>query len=181
MILDWLAENTLSMYGAIVGTWALYLNFTKTRRKLIVSSYVDEGAQKQLNRVADKIESEDMLGNRIDSSPPFVGPVYRVEVVNTCYQAMYIKQVGVEMRSLKKNIQITAEVLKQGSLKSVGDDMLQPGCSQQYYIYLDGKKPQLEQVVSCYVVDHLGKTYKGKHSQKKKLNCPLSSKAIQTV
>jgi hypothetical protein len=68
--IDWLA-----LYGAIVGTIALYLNFRKFSRKIKVQSKIHENAQSNVDFLENPKEP-------LGQSNNCLGPIYTVTVIN---------------------------------------------------------------------------------------------------
>lgn len=89
--MDWLNENYLALYGAVVGTIALCLNFgrfwmlyQKSVRKLKVSAKVGDDAQRHINEAQ---KTDEFSGN-------LCGPVYKVTVVNPSHTPIHIQDVA---------------------------------------------------------------------------------------
>ena len=82
-MIQWIADNSLALYGALVGTIALLLNigrFLITRkqqkRELFVSSHTTQRAQENLDRLLSSDDYALTMGE-IDT------PIYEVEVIST--------------------------------------------------------------------------------------------------
>ncbi|WP_280566863.1 hypothetical protein [Chromohalobacter sp. 296-RDG] len=163
--MEWVQENWLAIYGAIVGTIALALNFgrfwlmlQRGRRTLKVESTVSEQAQRHLDQLA-KPEDPFARGS-------LLGPIFDVTVINCSHVSMHIHDVGVEVDEAegKRAVQALVRSGSHGFLsplaKSGGDD-LPAGSRRSYPIWLK-RSYTLPKVIGCYVIDQTGKRYKGK-------------------
>ncbi|MFB2649100.1 hypothetical protein [Shewanella mangrovisoli] len=167
--MDWVQENLLSIYAAIVGTIALFLNFgrfwmmwQKSIRKLKVESKIAKDAQNLLDELA---KPKDIYSNR----GSLVGPIYKVTVINVSHSSMHIDDVGLIIRDGKKKTKIQAYV-RSGShgflshLEEAGGENIAAGAKKTFSIWLRSN-PVIPEILGCYVTSQMGKEYRGKHSQ----------------
>jgi len=166
--MNWIQENLLALYGAIVGTTALLLSFGRfwlmyqnIARKLKVASTIDSKAQKRLDELAKPPD--------IFSGPrPICGPIYRVTVTNPSHVAMHINDVGLMVMNGKKKSKLKAYI-HSGShnflyhLDDAGGDDLPAGAKKSYSVWLSGD-PKIPDIVCCYAEDQLGRIFKGRHT-----------------
>lgn len=165
--MNWIQENLLSLYAAIVGTIALLLNFgrlwimyQKSNRKLKVESSIDKSAQ---NRLDDLAKPKDIYSG----SGNLVGPIYKVTVINSSHVSMHIHDVGLTVMT-SKGKKILQALVRNGShgflshLDEVGGEDLPAGSRKSYSIWLNSE-PVLPNIINCYVIDQMGKKYKGKY------------------
>lgn len=164
----WLQDNLLALYGALVGTIALLLNFgrywilyKKSSRKLKVSSAIDSRAQIALNSLAKP--SSGFTGRR----EPLCGPIYTIDVINVSHVQMHIQDVGLVVKSNdgRRKLKAVASAGRGSSFSSVdeiGGDNIPAGAMKSYSIWLSSE-PEIPIVLGCYVIDQLGKEYRGKH------------------
>ena len=167
--MDWVQENLLSIYAAVVGTIALFLNFgrfwmmrQKSIRKLKVQSKIDSQAQSRLDELGKPKDKFSGRGN-------LVGPIYKVTVINVSHSSMHVDDVGLIIRDGKKKIKIKAYVRSgsQGFLSHIeeaGGEDIAAGAKKSFSIWL-GSSPVIPKVVGCYVISQMGKEYKGKHQE----------------
>lgn len=163
--MEWIQDNWLAFYGAIVGTIALVLNFgrfwlmlQRGKRRLKVESTVSELAQQQLDKLSKPEEPF--------SSGSLLGPIFDVTVINCSHVSMHVHDVGVEVIDSegKRIIQALVRSGSHGCLSSLpktGGADLPAGSRQSYPIWLK-RSYSLPKVVGCYVIDQTGKKYKGK-------------------
>lgn len=163
--MEWIQNNLLALYAAVVGTIALFLNFgrfwimyQKSKRKLNVEAVIDERAQKQLDSLE---EPNDGFGSR-DS---LCGPIYKVDVINTSHLQMHLQDAGLYIKT--ENGKEKLKVYVRGShflqhLNDGGGIDISPGSRESFSVYLKSDEPSIPKVIGCYVVDQLGKEYKGK-------------------
>lgn len=167
----WLKENGLALYGAIVGTLALFLNVgrywlmrQKVVRKLKVESSINKFAQSHIDKAK--------LGQNVEAweGGNSVGPLYDITVKNISHVPMHIDEVGIIVRSsnLKRKERIRYHQMFHVTASSLGVDEsemdLSPGKKKTYSIRLKREGFEIPKVIGCYVVDHLGKEFTGKHS-----------------
>ena len=163
----WIQDNLLSLYGAVVGTVALILNFgrfwmmrNKGKRKLKVRSEIDKSAQAHLDEFA---KPKDVFSNRGN----LVGPIYKVKVINISHTQMHIDDAGLIIRTGRKKEKIQAYI-RSGShgflshIEDAGGVDIAPGSRESFSIWL-GSEPQIPKVIGCYVVDQMGKEFTGRH------------------
>lgn len=161
----WLQENLLSLYGAVIGTLALFLNFgrlfltyQKSSRKLKVSSSIAKEAQKKIDEFSKARENND--GNIL------CGPIYVVNVLNKSHFSIHICDVGLEVKTSRQKTRKGARIMeKNGFLVHLSDtcgDTIPAGTKKSYYIWLE-KNLEIPNIVGCYVEDQLGTVFKGKH------------------
>ena len=166
--MNWIRDNLLSLYGAIVGTIALFLNFggfwiayKKSLRKLTVESSIDEYAQGKLDELA---KPKDAYG----CGSTLCGPIYKITVINACHVQMHVFDVGVTAKSAQGEQKLQA-LVRSGSngflsrLNDIGGEDIPAGARKTFDVWLSSK-PEIPHVVGCYVVDQMGKEYKGKHT-----------------
>lgn len=163
--MEWVQDNWLAFYGAIVGTIALVLNFgrfwlmlQRGNRKLKVESTISEHAQQQLDQLSKPQEPF--------SSGSLLGPIFDVIVINCSHVAMHVHDVGLEVIDSegKRTIQALVRSGSHGFLSSLakaGGDDLPAGSRRSYPIWLN-RSYSLPKVVGCYVIDQTDKKYKGK-------------------
>ena len=165
--MNWVQENLLSIYAAIVGTIALFLNFgrfwmmrQKSIRKLKVESIIDQRAQEQLDELA---KPEDIFSGRGN----LVGPIYKVTVINVSHSSMHIDDVGILIRDGRGKSKIQAYV-RSGShgflshVEDAGGEDIPAGAKKSFSVWL-GSKPTIPELIGCYVISQMGKEYRGKH------------------
>lgn len=167
--MDWVQENLLSIYAAIVGTIALFLNFgrfwmmrQKSIRKLKVESKIDSQAQSRLDELG---KPKDMFSGREN----LVGPIYKITVINVSHSSMHVDDVGLLILDGKKKRKIQAYVRSssQGFLSHIeeaGGEDIAAGAKKSFSIWL-GSNPVISEIIGCYVISQMGKEYKGKHHQ----------------
>lgn len=173
---EWLQNNLLGVYGAVVGTIALFLNFgnfwltyIKSIRKLSVKSSVENNAQEKINELGHP------PGHSGDHT--IIGPVYKVVVTNISHIALHINDVGVIVNSPSGRKKLSARVIhgQHGFLSTIsecGGKEISAGSSQSFSVFLE-RPFEICNVLSCYAVNQLGKEFKGKHiSNTHKLTLP---------
>jgi len=162
----WIQENILALYGAIVGTVALFLNFgrfwfmyQKNKRKLKVVSRIDKGAQ-------DRLASLEKPDGGLSSRGALCGPIYKVDVINTSHLQMHIHDAGIifETSSGKEKIKVLVRGERfLNDLDESGGKNIPAGSRESFSVWLKSDGITIPKVVGCYVEDQLGKEYKGKH------------------
>lgn len=170
---QWLETNAIAIYGAVVGTIALFLNvgrfwimYQKTVRKLKVESTHSSSAQHQINA---SIESPfDVSGNKSKGKPDpktLIGPLYKITVRNVSHNSMHIHDVGLLIKTEngkgKHNALVRGRSYLQ-KLEDTGGDDLPAGSNKTYDVWISGDL-KLPDILGCYVVDQLNKKYQGKH------------------
>ncbi|MCR9473020.1 hypothetical protein NB502_14260 [Vibrio diabolicus] len=168
MDIQWFQENAIAIYGAVVGTIALFLNlgrfwimYQKSVRKLKVEYVVSDSAQHQIDQAANP---SDMFGKRSNRDPKsLVGPIYKVTVRNVSHISMHIHDVGLivtgENGLEKYQALVRGHSFLQRLTESGGDDIA-AGSSKTYNVWISGDLV-LPDIKGCYVIDQLGKQYKG--------------------
>src|SRR5690606_6843732 len=108
--MDWIQENLLAIYAAIVGTIALFLNFgrfwmmrQKSLRKLKVESKIDGQAQERLDELG---KPNDLFNSR----GSLVGPIYKVTVINVSHVSMHVDDVGLLVKEGKSKVKLPVYV-----------------------------------------------------------------------
>jgi len=182
--LDWLNENYLALYGAVVGTIALCLNFgrfwmlyQKSVRKLKVSAKVGDDAQRHINEAQ---KTDEFSGN-------LCGPVYKVTVVNPSHTPIHIQDVGLfidvegKIERLKCYVRSNTHNFLEHMDNTSGED-LAAGSRRTYSVWLSKEqaKCKLPKVVGSYVVDQMGKEYKGKFEATANIAIPSSTQVAQS-
>jgi len=167
--MDWINNNLLALYGAIVGTIALILNFgrflimyQKSKRKLKVESSIHENAQKTLDALANP------PNGWTGGTGSLCGPIYVVNVINTSHVQMHINDAGIIIKDRSGRSKI--EALVRGShflsnLEESGGENIAPGSRKSFMVWLKKDSIDIPEIVGCYVADQLGNEYKGKHHQ----------------
>ncbi len=172
MNFEWIQQNAIAIYGAIVGTIALFLNlgrfllmYQKSIRKLKVESTIDSRAQELIN---DAINPRSIFGTgseRERDPNSLIGPIYTVTVRNVSHVDMHIHDVGLIINEQgtknKKPALIRGRHFLQDLASSGGDD-ISAGASKTYNIWLKAEV-EIPDICGCYVVDKLNKEYSGKH------------------
>lgn len=163
--MEWIQSNLLALYGAIVGTIALFLNFgrfwimyQKSKRKLKVEARIDGRAQEQL----DSLEKP---SNGFSSGGSLCGPIYKVDVINTSHLKMHIHDVGLYIKAEKGKEKLKVYVRGGHFLRHLDDGggiNIAAGSRDSFSVYLQSEFPKIPKIVGCYVVDQLGKEYRGK-------------------
>ncbi|WP_040307479.1 hypothetical protein [Agarivorans albus] len=173
MDIQWLQANSIAVYGAVVGTIALFLNlgrfwimYQKSARKLKVDYSVCESAQHQINV---SVNPSDIFGARRERDEnSLVGPVYKVTVRNISHVSMHIHDVGLLIKT-SNGIQNYQALVRGHSflqrLDEIGGDDIPAGSSKSYNVWLKGDL-HLPEISGCYVIDQLGKQYKGSNPKK---------------
>lgn len=167
--MDWMQENLLAIYAAIVGTIALFLNFgrfwmmrQKSIRKLKVESKIDSKAQDLLDELG---KPKDIFSNR----GMLVGPIYKITVINVSYISIHVDDVGLYIKEGGKLIKLPAYV-RNGShgflstIERAGGEDIAPGAKKSFSIWLDSE-PVIPEIAGCYAISQIGKEYKGKHNK----------------
>ncbi|WP_370209696.1 hypothetical protein [Alloalcanivorax venustensis] len=166
--MDWVQENLLAIYAAVVGTIALFLNFgrfwmmrQKSIRKLKVASKIDSQAQERLD---DLRKPKDIF----DGPGSLVGPIYKVTVINVSHVSMHVDDVGLLVQEGKSKVRLPAYV-RHGShgflsyIEDAGGEDIAPGAKKTFSIWL-GIEPVIPRIIGCYAVSQMGKVFKGKHN-----------------
>ncbi|HHF0554607.1 TPA: hypothetical protein ACPHT2_004306 [Vibrio antiquarius] len=181
--MDWFNENYLALYGAIVGTIALFLNFgrfwmlyQKSVRKLKVSAKVGVDAQRHINEAqkADKYSGD------------LCGPVYKVTVVNPSHTSIHIQDVGLyidvegKIERLKCYVRSNTQNFLEHMDNTSGED-LAAGSRRSYSVWISKEqaKYKLPKVIGSYVVDQMGKEYKGKFDATTNIAIPSSTEVAK--
>ncbi|MDS1864353.1 hypothetical protein QX220_22330 [Vibrio vulnificus] len=168
MEIQWLQDNAIAIYGAVVGTIALFLNlgrfwimYQKSVRKLKVEYSISGSAQHQIDQAANPSDIFGERGHR--DSDSLVGPIYKVTVRNVSHVSMHVHDVGLiiigENGVEKHQALVRGHGFLQRLTESGGDDIA-AGSSKTYDVWIRGDLV-LPNVKGCYVVDQLGKEYKG--------------------
>lgn len=162
----WIQENLLALYGAIVGTVALFLNFgrfwimyQKSKRKLKVVSRIDKGAQ-------DSLDSLEEPNNGFSSRGSLCGPIYKVDVLNTSHLRMHVYDAGIIVKTSNGKEKIKVYIRGNRFLNHLdesGGQDVPAGSRESFSVWLKSDGITIPEVVGCYVVDQLGKEYKGAH------------------
>ena len=166
---NWIIENSLALYGAIAGTIALLLNIARflitkqqNKRELSVSSYIIKNAQHNLNELVNIDEYKLMMGE-------LSGPLYQIEVINSCNHTMYIHDVGILIKHNRHKERISAQIRDEPFLVSLpesGGDKISAGSSKKYSVWRTTKKSRpmyIPKVIGCFVCDQTKKEFFGKH------------------
>lgn len=166
--MDWIQENLLAIYAAVVGTIALFLNFgrfwmmrQKSIRTLKVESKIDGQAQERLDELG---KPKDIFNSR----GSLVGPIYKVTVINVSHVSMHVDDVGLVIKEGKNKVRLPVYV-RSGShgflshIEAAGGEDIAPGAKKSFSIWL-GSEPVIPEIVGCYAVSQMGKEFKGKHN-----------------
>ena len=165
--MDWIQDNLLAIYAAIVGTVALFLNFgrfwlmrQKSIRKLKVESKIDGQAQERLDELG---KPNDIFNSR----GSLVGPIYKVIVINVSHVSMHVDDVGLFVKEGKSKVKLKAYV-RSGNhgflshIEEAGGEDIAPGARKTFSVWL-GSEPVIPEIVGCYAVSQMGEEFMGKH------------------
>ena len=167
-MMDWLQQNLLAVYGAVVGTIALILNFgrfwlvlQRGKRKLRVEANISDRAQAQLDELA-KPQLPFTQGT-------LIGPIFDVAVINCSHVHIHVQSAGIIVRT-KNGKEKIESLIRNGSqgwlskLSKAGGHDLPAGARHTFHVWFSREESTIPEVVGCYVTDQLGKEYHGKIS-----------------
>lgn len=167
-LLGWIQNNALAIYGALVGTIALFVNFSRlwlminqSKRIFKVSSVQHDHAQEELNK-KDGYDPHDGI--------TLIGPLYVVSVVNTGKVDVHIDDAGVWVKTSffkKERLQAsirTADYQYFDTIPNVGGVSIPPGSKKSFDVYIK-RYQEVKMVVRAYAIDQEGRESIGKHKK----------------
>lgn len=161
-IWEWITANWLALYGAIVGTCALFVNASnflhgsrKEKVRLIVSCHRHPEYDANIARLHNAADKEPW--NKVN-----LIEVYEVVVRNTGSVLAHLEAVGVICSQKQERLALVPEsqgggtILVSASASSVTP--LAPKSSRTFRVYLRaGEKPFT--AIMCYATDQTGKRW----------------------
>jgi len=157
---EWISNNWLALYGAIVGTIALFINLfrffhtlKKDDVKLKVSVSPHENQKQNIERIAQNIDKPDY--ERTNLAEVYVIKVRNVGNVNAFVEDVnLICKAGVERKALVSKKMGNSCIL--GEIKEID---IPPKSSSNFNIYLrDGEEPFVPS--KAIVTDSTGKEWR---------------------
>lgn len=168
-MLDYLHNNVLALYGALVGTVALFLNFVKLRHdvltrnvRLKVSYRKSPSYEASLRALSKPPTDKPWSGD----GPPNLAVVYLVEVVNVGSVDAFIKTCGIETTSGQQKEALAYSAPNSLILQSIsqmnGLSISSKG-AKSFSVYLrKGEEPF--EPAHAYVEDQTGKRWKSRRT-----------------
>ena len=157
----WLEQNWLALYGAIVGTFALFINFskfihgiTKDKVKIYLSFEKHPEFEENIKRLRDSQSNE--AWNRLN-----VVEVYFVTVRNVGIVPLHVDSIGVQSSKNKKH-EALLSTGSNGTLIRTSNtnlDPIPPKSSKTFSVYL-GAKDETFYAKKAYLLDGTGKKWK---------------------
>lgn len=164
--MNWLSNNWLAMYAAIVGTVALAINFVRfidsRKRDAVQLTVSGERHENYDAQIRSLVETE----NEPDWGRPSLVKVYKITIANIGNVAAHIKNAGLKTRCGHTISVLSSRIgdidsTRLGKLEDANTPPIEPKSSQEYWVYLNRGQSPFE-ATSFYVVDRTGKQWNGK-------------------
>ena len=162
---NWVIENWLALYGAIVGTIALVINFSrfihtigKEKVKLRVTAQPHQNKTENLEELASP--DSRMLGG---GQQQFL-PIYQIKISNVGNVDAHIESAYVLTDDGNKKhvlVKYSHDQLRYGSIDQVGTILVKPKTSTQMSVYLHRGKAEFI-AKAAEILDGNGKKWKAK-------------------
>ncbi len=154
----------LAIYGAIVGTIALILNFLRYRQAVHTNSVKLKVNYKKVKNFKENIISMQKGYDPLTGTGGSLAKIYEVEIQNLGSVVAYIEEVGIVCDNGEKHIALVRDPSFSSShvlttILNIKVDELKPKSAQTFYLYLN-KSEELFEAKYAYVVDQTGKEWK---------------------
>lgn len=158
----WLDQNLLAIYGAVVGTIALLLNFKKYRHEVSTTKVGLKVGYVRHSNYDENVAALKTPGDPWNS--PSVAPVYEIEIINSGSIGAFIKSAGVVTSSGERKEALVSQ--NHGSLVLVpisckSDLVIPPKSSEKYCVYLHRGEEPFE-AAYAFAFDKVGGGWKSK-------------------
>ena len=161
MLMKWISSNWLALYGAIVGTIALFINFSRLihsvqRDKVKVDITTSAHRRASQNIIQMNASQDGEPAQRIKKAE-----IYLVTIRNTGNVDAYIEDVGM---ICSKRISHSASVYSGSGFQTVAEAKqgpIKPKASREFKVYLPANQEPFT-ATHAFAIDSTGKQWKKK-------------------